>query len=138
MRMLGARSCYISGASVPLSMSERYWPVCRCEEVSDPGCREFALQIGETVINGFVVHWQGQWHAYQNSCPHVGVNLNWLPNQFFDVGQEYIQCGLHGALFQPQDGLCIYGPCLGRSLERLCVVQQGGEILIDCAVLAPG
>jgi len=117
-------------------MSERYWAVCRCDEVPDPGCREFELQVGETTINGFVVHWRGEWYAYQNSCPHTGVSLNWLPDQFFDPGLEYIQCGLHGALFQPLDGLCIYGPCLGRSLEHLSVMLQAGEILVDCADIA--
>jgi nitrite reductase/ring-hydroxylating ferredoxin subunit len=119
-------------------MSPQFWPVCRSEEVTDPGSREFELRIGEITINGFVLHWQGQWYAYQNSCPHTGVTLNWLPNQFFDPGLEYIQCGLHGALFQPQDGLCIYGPCLGRFLTRLSVLQRGEEIAIDCAEFYKG
>jgi len=118
--------------------SPRYWPVCRDTEVTDPGCHEFELQLGDKTFTGFIVHWQGRWYAYQNSCPHTGVSLNWLPNQFFDPGQEYLLCGLHGALFQPQDGLCIYGPCVGRSLTRLPVLERAGEIVLDCARLATG
>lgn len=117
-------------------MTQRYWSVCRREEVSDPGCREFELQAGGATYNGFVVHWQGQWYAYKNSCPHTGASLNWSPDQFFDGGQEYIQCGLHGALFRPQDGLCIYGPCLGQALTRISVAQHADDIVIDCTELA--
>ena len=118
-------------------MSQRYWPVCRSNEVADPGCREFELGDDDMTINGFIVHWQGRWYAYRNSCPHTGVSLNWLPDQFFDSGLQYLQCGLHGALFQPQDGFCIYGPCLGRFLISLPVVQRADEIAIDCAGLGP-
>jgi nitrite reductase/ring-hydroxylating ferredoxin subunit len=110
----------------------QYWPVCRSEDVGDPGSHEFELHSGEKTINGFVVHWRGEWHAYLNSCPHTRVSLNWLPNQFFDPGREYLQCSLHGALFQPHDGLCIYGPCLGRALTRLPVVERAGEIAVMC------
>ena len=113
----------------------RYWPVCSREEIPDPGSREFEIPLGERLINGFVVHWQGQWYAYRNNCPHTGVTLNWLPNQFFDTGQEYLQCSLHGALFQPRDGLCIYGPCVGRHLSSLLVVWQGDMLTIDCSAL---
>ena len=112
-------------------MSTRFWPVCRSEDIPDPGCHEFELCAGEKTINGFIVHWQGQWFAYENKCPHTGVSLNWLPHQFFDSAVEYLQCGLHGALFQPQDGLCVYGPCSGRSLSRLEVMQRAGDIVID-------
>jgi nitrite reductase/ring-hydroxylating ferredoxin subunit len=97
----------------------------------DPGAREFELRIDSTPIAGFILHWQGQWYAYRNSCPHIGVALNWMPDRFFDLACEFIQCGLHGALFRPEDGLCIYGPCVGRSLERLPLVIDGAEIYID-------
>lgn len=119
-------------------MPQQFWPICRRDEVADPGCREFELHAGEMVISGFVLHWRGQWYAYRNSCPHTGVPLNWLPNQFFDPGREFIQCGLHGALFQPTDGLCIYGPCLGRFLASLPVVQCADAIAIDCTGLGTG
>lgn len=113
-------------------MTQRFWPICHRDDVADPGCHEFELRIDDIVISGFVLRWQGKWYAYRNSCPHTGVPLNWLPNQFLDPGREYIQCGLHGALFQPENGFCIYGPCLGRSLGSLRVVQRADEIAIDC------
>lgn len=111
-------------------MPQQLWPVCTEQEIADPGCREFEIQAGDLVISGFVLHWQGHWYAYRNSCPHTGVTLNWLPNQFLDAGLEYIQCSLHGALFQPHNGLCIYGPCVGRALTRLAVVVEAGSVAI--------
>lgn len=119
-------------------MAQRYRSVCTSEDIADPGCREFEIQDGDLLISGFVLHWQGQWYAYRNSCPHTGVTLNWLPHQFLDAAQEYIQCSLHGALFQPQNGLCIHGPCVGRSLTRLPVVLQEGVISVDCSALGAG
>ena len=116
-------------------MEQRYWSICHRDDVPDPGCREFELRYGELLINGFVLCWKGQWYAYRNSCPHTGVTLNWLPNQFFDSGMEFIQCGMHGALFQPQDGFCVYGPCLGRFLISLPILQRADEIVIDREVL---
>lgn len=97
----------------------------------DPGAREFELCIDDTPVAGFILHWRGQWYAYRNSCPHIGVALNWMPNRFFDLDWKLIQCGLHGALFRPEDGLCVYGPCVGRSLEPLPFVIDNAEIYID-------
>ncbi|MBI1422032.1 MAG: Rieske 2Fe-2S domain-containing protein [Gammaproteobacteria bacterium] len=111
-------------------MPSDLWPVCRRDDLAAPGCREFDLQVGEKTINGFVVHWRGQWYAYLNSCPHTRVGLNWLPDQFFDLEQRYLQCSLHGALFEPETGLCIYGPCRGRTLTRLPVVVRHDDIAI--------
>jgi nitrite reductase/ring-hydroxylating ferredoxin subunit len=117
--------------------SRRLQTICRSYDVSDPGSREFQIHRQGEIIHGLVVHWHGQWYAYVNRCPHTGVTLNWLPDQFFDVDMEYLQCGTHGALFQPQDGLCVYGPCVGRSLTCLAVVRYDDEIAIDCINLDP-
>lgn len=112
-------------------MSSTLCLICRCEELADPGTQEFELHIADTVVMGFILHWRGQWYAYRNSCPHTGATLNWMPDQFLDIDREFIQCSIHGALFRPQDGFCIYGPCAGRSLEPLPLVIDGAEICID-------
>jgi nitrite reductase/ring-hydroxylating ferredoxin subunit len=115
-------------------MTSRFQPVCLREQVADPGAREFEFsQDGET-ISGFVLHWRGRWYAYRNRCPHTGVSLNWLPHQFLDIGHEFVQCSLHGALFRPEDGFCVRGPCLGRSLETLPVVIHSDEVGIELGV----
>jgi nitrite reductase/ring-hydroxylating ferredoxin subunit len=69
-------------------------------------------------------------YAYRNRCPHTGVNLNWLPDQFLDLNGEYIQCAMHGALFRIDDGYCVYGPCAGASLEKLPLQCEQGKVYL--------
>lgn len=59
--------------------------------------------------------------AYRNECPHLGIELNFQPDVFLDTEHRYIQCANHGALFQIEDGLCVFGPCQGASLTPLSV-----------------
>lgn len=81
-------------------------------------CYGFEI-VGSQAGEGFLLNWHGQIHAFQNACPHTGASLNWAPHQFMDYETRFIQCGIHGALFEPDSGLCIRGPCLGSSLTRL-------------------
>lgn len=67
----------------------------------------------------FAVRHLGQTRIWRNACPHTGAPLNWLPDIFLSLDGKHIQCSLHGALFEPDSGRCIHGPCLGRSLEPL-------------------
>lgn len=112
-------------------MASGFEVVCHQDALDDPGAREFEICLGHETVSGFILHWQGRWYAYRNRCPHTGVSLNWLPDQFFDIGREFVQCSTHGALFRPADGFCVYGPCLGRSLEPLELILRGGEVGID-------
>lgn len=92
----------------------------------------YSFQIGEQpVIEGFLINWEGQIHAYRNQCPHTGVNLDWAPNQFLDINERFIQCSLHGALFEPRSGFCIHGPCLGQSLTSIPIQIRDGQICLD-------
>jgi nitrite reductase/ring-hydroxylating ferredoxin subunit len=105
-------------------MTERY-PLCREDELSDPGSRGFSLVLGEEVLELLVVKREGRIRAYRNRCPHTGVNLEWRPNQFLDPSEGYIQCATHGALFRIEDGFCLRGPCAGQSLQPLALLQEG-------------
>lgn len=68
--------------------------------------------------------------AYENSCPHTGVTLNWQPDEFMSFDGLYIQCAMHGALFRINDGYCVYGPCAGQALRRVAVEICAGEVSI--------
>lgn len=61
----------------------------------------------------------GQVFIYENRCPHRGVALEWLPDQFLDSSASLIQCATHGALFLIEDGECVAGPCEGKSLTSI-------------------
>ena len=90
--------------------------LCKLQDIAEPGARGFELAAG---LSCFVLRWRGEVRAYVNRCPHTGVSLDWLEHQFFDVNNEYIQCSLHGALFEPLSGKCIWGPCVGDCLSAI-------------------
>ncbi len=90
--------------------------LCRADEVAEGKGRGFRIGAGTEQIAVFVIRRGGALRAYVNSCPHIGTPLDWLPDRFFDRSGEHLLCGTHGALFRPEDGLCVRGPCVGKSL----------------------
>ncbi|VAW97713.1 hypothetical protein MNBD_GAMMA23-606 [hydrothermal vent metagenome] len=101
-----------------------------------PQCLTLDIPIQNVVRNSplevlLVCYGDNQLAAYLNQCPHTGVNLNWQPDQCFDFELRYLACSLHGALFQPADGVCIYGPCRGQSLQSVPLIIKADGIFID-------
>lgn len=86
----------------------------------------FGSSTGREAV--FVIRWHGQLHGYRNSCPHVGTPIDWPENRFFDSENEFLMCGTHGAVFRPEDGFCVEGPCQGRSLQRISLRVAEGAI----------
>lgn len=105
--------------------------ICSIEEINSPGSKEFFIKQGEQIIEGFVVRHQGGVSVYKNQCPHTGASLNWQPDQFLSFDNAFIQCSIHGAMFQFEDGLCVHGPCLGHFLEKLPFKLDSGRILLE-------
>lgn len=105
--------------------------LCALSELADPGSRGFVLEDAEQeIVSLFVVHKDGVLAAYINRCPHTGAPLEWLPDQFLDLESSFIQCALHGALFRPEDGYCLRGPCVGASLEGLELAVVDGRVQV--------
>jgi nitrite reductase/ring-hydroxylating ferredoxin subunit len=105
--------------------------LCGLEDVGDPGTRGFELDVGlPQPFRVFVVRKGGVLAAYRNRCPHTGAPLEWLPDQFLDLDGSFIQCAIHGALFRPEDGYCVRGPCIGQSLQRIPLEQVEGRLSV--------
>ncbi|RNF73553.1 Rieske (2Fe-2S) protein [Marinomonas rhizomae] len=64
----------------------------------------------------FSVHFDQELRVYENRCPHFGVRLEWMPDQFLDSSRMNILCSRHSAQFDIKTGLCHQGPCVGDSL----------------------
>ena len=102
-------------------------------------CDPDAIPVGSSrgfYVSGhkiFVVNKQGKFFVYQNSCPHLGINLEWVENQFLDSSNTMIQCANHGALFVIESGNCVAGPCAGRKLKAVAhrVDNHGLFISLD-------
>ncbi|KPQ27498.1 MAG: Ferredoxin subunit [Marinobacter excellens HL-55] len=90
--------------------------------------KEKAVEPEGMPLTGFVFLDGSTPKAYLNLCPHLGVELNWMPGQFMDADNLFIQCATHGALFKPGTGECIAGPCQGDVLTALNVRRQGDQI----------
>lgn len=81
-------------------------------------------------MDGFVVNHGGRYYAYLNRCPHAGTPLDLWPNEFFTEDGRHLICATHGAVFQPETGICIEGPCPGARLESLSVTLDGGWLVV--------
>ncbi|MDB5418962.1 MAG: 2Fe-2S ferredoxin [Phenylobacterium sp.] len=103
--------------------------LCRLEVLPETGARNFVLQIGEARFHGFVVRHGSEVWGYVDRCPHMGLPLAKTLDDYLTPSKQLIACGWHGALFRPQDGGCVAGPCLGGSLQPWPVEVRGGVIM---------
>lgn len=104
--------------------------VCRLAEIADPGTKGFSLPGAQIPDEYFLVHWFGQVYAYRNVCPHAARFLNFKPDSFLTRDRTLIICAGHGALFEPKDGRCIAGPCVGMALESLPAAVEDGLVVV--------
>ena len=93
--------------------------VCQSDELKEYQTRGFTIELGEDSLDFFLLKQDGEVRAYLNFCPHLGIPLNWQPDEFLSMEGTNIQCSTHGALFQLEDGYCFSGPCRGESLTPL-------------------
>ena len=108
----------------------------RLEQLRATGCHEFRVGTGDWPLRGFVIRISDGVHAYVNRCAHLGYPLNYLPDEFLSYDRNYIQCTMHGALFEKETGLCVSGPCLGRSLVGIPARIENDCVLIDAEAVA--
>lgn len=99
-------------------------------EIEEGKSKAYTITINHKAISLLVVHHLGKFYAYKNHCPHTGINLNWQPDQFLDITEQYIQCSTHGALFRIENGLCEWGPCLGQHLQSLTIAAKDGALFL--------
>lgn len=97
----------------------------------------FRLRCGERTVDGFVINHAGHFYAYVNRCAHVGTPLDMWPNEFFTGDGRHLICATHGALYVPDTGECIAGPCPGAWLTRLPLALAGGRLTVACPEVEP-
>jgi phosphoglycolate phosphatase len=115
----------------PDSTSTAAWlDVCAAQDLWEGGLGH-RFDIPALQETGFVVRSQGQACAFLNRCQHVAIELDWQPGQFFDDQGQYLVCSTHGALYEPDTGLCVGGPCRGQHLTAISVREQNGRIQVN-------
>jgi len=107
--------------------------ICQSETLleSGPGLR-FTLDVGDSNPQAcFALRFKHKVYAYFNQCMHLPVELDWNHGEFFDKQGEYLICATHGARYEPVTGYCVAGPCAGKYLRTLKVIEQDGKVYIS-------
>ncbi|NVJ23668.1 MULTISPECIES: Rieske (2Fe-2S) protein [Myxococcus] len=103
--------------------------LCPVDSLEDPGARNVVLQIGEAFFHGFLVRRGAEVHGYVDRCPHAGLPLARVLDKYLTPDKQLIVCSWHGALFQPEDGKCVGGPCKGATLTSWPVKVEAGMVV---------
>ncbi|MDT8437624.1 MAG: Rieske 2Fe-2S domain-containing protein [Wenzhouxiangellaceae bacterium] len=74
---------------------------------------------------------KGRVRAWLNVCPHAGRALNWAPDKFLTDPSGNLVCSAHGAVFEPERGECLSGPCRGAALTAVAVEERDGVIRVS-------
>lgn len=98
----------------------------KLETLPNPSVIGLELELPDRLLALILTRQDERVCAFLNSCPHTGVRLDWRPQDFLDVSTEFLQCAMHGALFEQDSGRCVAGPCVGRHLFSV-------ELEIDAA-----
>jgi nitrite reductase/ring-hydroxylating ferredoxin subunit len=107
--------------------------ICKLSDLPKDKARGFSIKLNGMMIEIILISIDGEVFAYRNSCPHTGVSLDWMPDEFMDISGKLLQCATHGALFRPEDGYCLHGPCAGGSLDavKIAVIDQEIKLLAE-------
>jgi len=100
--------------------------LCHINDIAEGKSKGFTL--GERFL--FAVKKCGELYLYENSCPHLGIQLEWTEDEFLDADASLIQCSMHGALFKIDDGLCIAGPCQGQALTAVDFTIDNDQLVL--------
>jgi nitrite reductase/ring-hydroxylating ferredoxin subunit len=105
--------------------------ICESGDVVDGGKgARFDVERSGKTLPAFAVRFRGRVYAYLNQCSHIGVELDWMPGEFFDDSGLYLICSMHGAVYQPETGHCRSGPCQSASLVPVAVEEHDGKIYL--------
>jgi nitrite reductase/ring-hydroxylating ferredoxin subunit len=112
-------------------MAQHQRLICDSSELLEQGKGlRFTLHYAGEERSGFVIRYRGKVHGYLNQCAHVPVELDWQEGDFFDLTRHSLICSTHGAQYHPETGHCFIGPCSGKSLRKLKVIEQNGNIFL--------
>lgn len=111
-----------------MALSERL--ICRSDALADSGDGvRFEVRRGDETVPAFVIRYDGQVHAYLNRCAHMPMEMDWTPGRFFDCEGLLLVCSTHGAMYAPDTGMCLGGPCNG-ALARVEVEERSGGVYL--------
>lgn len=107
--------------------------ICEARNLVDGGQGvRFQVQRGTETIPAFAIRYRGKVYGYLNRCAHQQVELDWCQGDFFDAERRFLVCATHGALYEPDSGVCAGGRCRGEGgLVSLTVREEDGRVVLD-------
>ena len=103
-------------------------PLCHGADLADGGeAVPFDVRYCGQTCRGFAIRFEGQVVAYLNRCAHVPMGMDYQPNRFFDSTGRWLMCATHGAMYRPETGECIGGPCRG-GLVKIALTESDGVV----------
>ena len=102
--------------------------LARLNDIPDGGAVGVSVEIDRGQFHVLIVRLGEDARVYLNSCPHVGVRLDWSPGVFMSIDGALIQCATHGALFEPRTGHRISG--------QTTVMMMSGNLGLGVAVIS--
>jgi nitrite reductase/ring-hydroxylating ferredoxin subunit len=103
--------------------------LCALDDLPDPGAKGFRFREGAKMFAGFIVRRGEAVLGYVDSCPHAGWPLAAFDDRYLTRDGALILCAGHAALFRPEDGACVAGPCAGEALTPWPVKVEAGRVL---------
>ena len=86
--------------------------------------------FGPVMREGFAVRTlAGLARSFVNVCPHRGQPVDLGDGRLWNQG-GLLECQAHGAHFDAVTGVCVQGPCEGKSLSVLEVFEEAGEVFL--------
>lgn len=126
MNERGTGTCY-----PPNSFGSTAQYCCKLTDIPDPpDGHRFIITIATIPTNAFIVRTENGLCAFINRCAHHQLELDWIEGKFFSHDLDHIICSTHGAIFEPDTGFCVAGPCIGKSLKQLDVSVVGNKVFI--------
>ncbi|MDQ3000711.1 MAG: Rieske 2Fe-2S domain-containing protein [Fibrobacterota bacterium] len=92
--------------------------------------RTFDFSSNGRAAQGFLIRHNGSFYAYLNKCCHWPVQLDMGDGDFYYPAADRIMCKTHGAVYQPDTGLCDYGPCVRAVLESFPLTVSEASVTV--------
>jgi len=105
--------------------------VGQAASLKDGESRKFEFKRDGVRFEGFVLRAHGELFAYENRCKHHPLPLDYGDGRFFTPDGNHLVCSSHGALYEPETGKCVQGPCAGASLTAMKMSTINGMIEIE-------
>ncbi len=102
--------------------------LCNSSELRDGGLAvPFDVVYAGRTMRAFAIRFEGRVHAYLNRCTHVAMEMDYQPDRFFDDSGRWLICATHGAVYAPDTGVGVGGPCQG-GLVKIVLSEADGVV----------